>query len=90
MRDRLQVKEEIAQQAISLVIKNMEKRLKKKGRGAFASNHEIFGRAQQELHEYEDAVHLRMTDAEKIDELSDVAVACIWGIASILSGGCDW
>ena len=90
MKNRIDVSEEIAQQAISLVVKNMEKRLKKKGHGAFASNHEIFGRALQELHEYEEAIHLRRTDTEKLGELSDVAVACIWGIASILAGGCDW
>ena len=55
-----------------------------------ASNHEIYGIIRQETTEYEEAIHKRAPDGEKIEELLDIAVACLFGIASITSGGTDW
>jgi len=65
-------------------------RLKQKGRGCFASNHEIFGVIVQETSEYETAIHERVPDDEKIQELYDIAVAALIGAASIKSHGTDW
>lgn len=64
--------------------------VEQKGRGAMASNHEIFGIVRQESSEYESAIHQRLSDEEKIQELLDIAVAAIFGVASIRSGGVDW
>lgn len=65
-------------------------RAKQKGLGSMASNHEIFGIIRQELGEYEHAIHERQSDEQKVQELLDIAVACLFGIASIRSGGVDW
>lgn len=65
-------------------------RIVEKGVGSFASNHEIFGIIKQETSEYENAIHQRASDSEKIEELLDIAVACLFGVASIKSGGIDW
>ena len=55
-----------------------------------ASNHEILGIIDDELQEYRDEVHAKSKDEKKIEELKDIAVAAILGIASIKSGGTDW
>lgn len=75
-------------------IKDVEDKLifraKQKGLGAMASNHEILGIIDDELQEYRDEVHAKSKDEKKIEELKDIAVAAIFGIASIKSGGTDW
>jgi hypothetical protein len=68
----------------------LEYRLNQKGHGTFASNHEILGIIQEELTEYEAAIHTNACNEEKIKELEDIAVAALFGIASIQSGGIDW
>jgi hypothetical protein len=65
-------------------------RANQKSMGAMASNHEILGILSQELEEYNDAIHNRLPDEEKVQELLDITVAAIWGIASIRSRGIDW
>ena len=65
-------------------------RLQQKGMGSYASVHEILGILKQELEEYNDAVHQRTSENDKVEELKDIAVAAIFGIASIRSGGIDW
>jgi hypothetical protein len=52
--------------------------------------HEIYGIIKQETSEYEEAIHKRLTDDEKVEELKDIAVAALFGIASIRTGGVDW
>lgn len=76
--------------ALQSVAERLEYRARQKGPGVFASNHEVYGIIRQETTEYEEAIHLRRDDAAKIEELKDIAVAAIWGIASIQSGGVDW
>lgn len=65
------------------------RRLNQKGEGIFASRHEILGIITEEYSELIDAVHQRqITDIR--DELLDIAVGCIFAIASIESGNMDW
>lgn len=87
--ERLQITKENEEKAIQIVRERLSKKLAKKNRGILASGHEILGRVSQELSEYEDAVHMRTIDSEKIHELADISLYAIWGIASILSGECD-
>lgn len=86
---RPQITKENQEKAIQIVMDRLSKKLLKKNRQILASNHEILGRISQELSEYEDAIHMRTIDSEKISELADVALYAIMGIASILGGECD-
>jgi len=65
-------------------------RADQKGMGAMASSHEILGIIEDEVQEYRDEVHAKADAQLKIEELKDIAVACLFGIASIESGGVDW
>ena len=66
------------------------KRLREKGYGSFVSVHEILGVLDEELYEYRTEVHSKSKNQQlKIDELIDIAVGAIIGIASIESGGTD-
>jgi len=76
--------------AMGSVAEKLHYRANQKGLGVMASNHEIYGIIRQETTEYEEAIHKRASDEEKIEELKDIAVAAIFGIASIQSGGVDW
>lgn len=58
--------------------------------GSLASSHEILGIIEDEVQEYRDEVHAKSAAELKIEELKDIAVAAILGIASIQSGGVDW
>jgi len=78
------------QDAVESVTEKLDHIVARKGMGAMASNHEIYGIIVQETSEYEDAIHRRLSDEEKIEELKDIAAAAIFGIASIQSGGVDW
>lgn len=88
--NRQQLKQIDLDRACLEVAEKLAYRAKQKGLGAMASSHEIFGIIVQETSEYEDAIHLRLSDDEKIGELMDIAVAAIFGIASIRTGGVDW
>lgn len=86
---RPQITKESEEKALQIVRERFTKKLLKKNRGMLASGHEILGRVSQELSEYEEAIHLRKEEKEKLNELSDVALYALWGLASILSGECD-
>ena len=64
-------------------------RMRQKGRGATASSHEILGCIVDEVEEYRDEVHAKSDGEAKVQELLDIAVAAVWGIASIRAGGTD-
>lgn len=51
------------------------------------SGHEILGIIEDEVQEYRDEVHAKSPAEHKVEELKDIAVAAVWGIASIQSGG---
>ena len=83
---RPKVKPETIEQAIGFVKKNLEHQIEKKGDGAFASNHEIYGALAEEMMEYLEAIHGKTMNIEKMKELSDIAVGAIFGIASLMTG----
>ncbi len=87
---RVQLQEYALDTAVKGADYKMRYRLKQKGMGCFGSNHEILGVIRQETDEYSEAIHLKKSDQEKIEELLDIAVAALIGIASIESGGLDW
>jgi hypothetical protein len=87
---RHQLTEDQLENAGKEIINKMRYRAAQKGMGVFASNHEILGYTTDEVNEYRDAVHGRLSDEQKVQELIDIAVCALWGIASIRSGGVDW
>ena len=81
--ERPQVSDSVLLQAIESVTVNTGKRIENKGRGAFLSNHEMLGIIAEEYHELIEAV--RQNDpVEVANELTDVAIACVFSIASML------
>jgi hypothetical protein len=78
--------------AMRLVMTDLNRRCVKHGLCTFASCHEIDGVLDEEMREWKDAVQIdgSHSQANKVAELSDIAVAAIFGIASIQSGGTDW
>jgi len=83
MRPNMTAKE--INEAIELVRPEMQKRLKDKGWGAFASIHEVLGVVNEEHDELIDAV--RDNDLEAVEaELMDIAIPAIFAIACIRAG----
>lgn len=76
--------------AVTAVEAKLKYRAQQKGLGSMASSHEILGIIEDELQEYRDEVHAKSIPKAKIEELKDIAVAAIFGIASIEAGGVDW
>ena len=67
----------------------IHKRLFQKGKGTYASIHEILGIVCEEYDELVDAVR----DNEQVQvhkELKDIAVGCIIGMACISQCSIDW
>lgn len=87
---RQQLTQEQVQDALGELTVKTAARLRQKGMGVMASSHEILGIVHDEVVEYRDAVHGRLSKDAKVQELLDIAVGCIVGIASIRSGGTDW
>lgn len=86
---RKQITKDDINQAIDVVIKKMFERLDEKGYGALRSRHEILGVVAEEFYELINAVtYDGLTRVS--DELLDIAVACILGIACIDSKSVDW
>jgi len=90
VNNRQQLSTEDLAKAICEVEEKLMFRARQKGLGTMASNHEILGIIEDEVQEYRDEVHAKSEDEKKIEELKDIAVAAIFGIASIKSGGIDW
>lgn len=90
MNERQQLEHEDLHKAMSDVSAKLGFRAKQKGLGTMASCHEILGIIEDEVQEYRDEVHAKSEAKLKIEELKDIAVAAIFGIASIESGGVDW
>jgi len=64
-------------------------RLGEKGAGILISRHEMLGVVEEEYHELVHAVESGSTTAV-IDELVDIAVACIVSLASFKTGQVEW
>jgi len=86
---RPQVTEEEVTETLETIQAMLEYRLEQKGRGAYASRHECLGIVEEEIHELREAVRSgELTDVGA--ELIDIAVAAIFGLASINSDKVDW
>lgn len=68
--------------ASEVVEKKILLRLDEKGNGLFVDKHQIYGIVAEEVKELMDALHGNDIEGMK-RELKDIAVAAIWGIASI-------
>lgn len=68
--------------AQNAVDRKIRERLVQKGAGLFVDPHQIYGIVAEEAKELMDALHKNNLDGMR-DELADIAVAAIWGIASI-------
>ncbi|KKK76327.1 hypothetical protein LCGC14_2864760 [marine sediment metagenome] len=71
------------------ITEKLFERLKEKGYGTWLSRHEIFGIFKEEEYELVKAIHGESIERVK-QELIDVAVACIFGVACINSDKLDW
>jgi hypothetical protein len=85
---RVQVRTFDITEATQRVVDELYQRLRVKGDGAFASSHEAHGAIAEEFHEAEEA--LRKGAAEYDEEVTDLAVACLFALASRKSGGMEW
>lgn len=86
MRYKLDSREPVShteiQQALDLLNFNLGKRIAKFGNGSHTSKHETLGIIQEEVYELLQATH--QNDVQScMDECLDIAVACIWGYASL-------
>jgi hypothetical protein len=82
------LKKENVCSAISDVCGAFNRQLSKKGSQKLVSTHEILGIVAEEYHELIGAVTNNSTPDVK-EELIDIAVACLLGVASIKEG-VDW
>lgn len=64
-------------------------RLAEKGYGVFVSRHEILGAATEEFLELVQAVQ-GGTEIDLVEELIDLAVACVFGAACIQAKKTEW
>jgi NTP pyrophosphatase (non-canonical NTP hydrolase) len=69
--------------AVEALTVNLGRRIEEKGRGVFVSSHETLGAVTEEYQELIDAV--RQNDPVEVgEELMDIAVAAVFGVASML------
>ena len=86
---RREIPDHILERSLQFVRDEISRQLKDKGKGTFSSRHEILGMVDEEHDELKDAVRSEGIQRVKA-ELADIAVGCIWGIASIEAGTIDW
>ena len=80
--DRPEVEQDIVQITLDRLNDKLTHRLHHKGRAAWISTHEIKGIVDEEMDELKDACHRNdILDFE--EELLDVAVAAVFGLASL-------
>lgn len=82
MKNSIEISDEAIGQAITLLGHALKSRIAEKGRDSFVNAHEILGATEVEVAELKEAVHLKK-NALIIEELIDVAVGCVFGVASI-------
>lgn len=86
---RKQVDKQFRNMALALVEQKLKQILKQRDSGTFTSKHEILGIITEEYHELIDAVHNNNKD-ELIEELLDVAVGAVFGLACIIAETTEW
>lgn len=80
-RGRIEISDEQVAKAMQIVQEGLDIRFKRHGQFSHFSKHESHGIIVEECREMEDAVRSK-NHQEYWDEVLDVVVACIWGIAS--------
>jgi NTP pyrophosphatase (non-canonical NTP hydrolase) len=86
---REQLTEDQIVKAVDRTTCKLASRLAEKGYGTFASSHEILGILREEYIELESAIH--QNDYNEIEEeLTDIAVGAIFGLACLQEKTVDW
>ena len=78
--------------AVQKLQKEVARRLNEKGKGSFASRHEILGVITEEYHELIEAVESSTSKSLAVveDELFDLAAGAVISAACIMAGKVDW
>jgi hypothetical protein len=79
---RTKVTEKNINESIKIIINKIHRKIAKNGGHTYESTHEIYGIIAEEYHELILELHSNRTE-DFIFELEDLAVAAIWGIASM-------
>lgn len=82
MKQSVEVTEEQISNALTMLGINLRRRLLEKGRDSFINGKEILGDLRLEMNDLEQAVHIKEPQ-RIIEELLDVAVGSVFGVASI-------
>lgn len=90
MNTRHQLSRVTLREAVEKVAEKLDYRIQQKGLGTMASKHEILGILDEETYEFRKAVHEKQSTSSLIEELKDIAVAALFGIASLEEQGVDW
>lgn len=80
--NRIPVSVETIEETLELARQCLQKRIKQKGSGAFASIHETLGIITEEYEELIDATRSN-NENHQISELHDIAIGALWGLVSI-------
>ena len=87
--DRPEITDQDINDAVCRVRKEIARRLNEKGPGSFASRHEILGIMTEEFSKLTHAVECESLDRVG-QELIDLAVGGLLGLACIKAGKLDW
>lgn len=82
MKQSVEVTEDQISNALTMLGINLRRRLLEKGRDSFINPKEILGDLRLEMNEVEEAIQIKESQ-RIIEELLDVAVGCVFGVASI-------
>lgn len=82
MKQSVVVNDEEISEALTLLGIALKRRLVEKGHDSFVNAHEILGATEVEMVELKEAVHIKEPQ-RVIEELLDVAVGCVFGVASL-------
>ena len=80
---RTELTDEQIEIAFTALRTSLENAMEEKGRGSYVSWHELRGILDEEVEEFHDAVR---DEDKRREELLDILVASIWGLASNISG----
>lgn len=82
MKQSIEISDELIAEALTLLGIAIKRRLMEKGHDSFVNAHEILGATEVEMVELREAVHIKEPQ-RVIEELLDVAVGCLFGVASL-------
>lgn len=82
MKQSVEVTDDQISEALTQLGINLRRRLMDKGRESFINPKETLGDLRLEMNEVEEAIQIKESQ-RIIEELLDVAVGCVFGVASI-------